>query len=226
MRLLLFLVYFLLTGCCENKAVHVQEMNGIDISHFQGLVDWNQLQDQSIQFVIIKASQGNHYIDKHYQSNWKKSQSTTLWRGAYHYLDPEYSGISQALHFIKTTQGNFGEFAPVVDLEAFEDKKVEDVIGVLAEYLAIIEQKTGCLAIIYTSPNFWRQLDDHDYGRHALWLADYAEKPQIPNGWKTWSMWQYTNKGKIQGINGLIDKSKLHYSGTPKKPIFCDKRNG
>lgn len=198
------------------------EILGIDISHYQGKIDWLKLPTQrNIDFVIIKATQGNTWVDGEYRHNWQQAQNTPLLIGVYHYLDTRIDGTAQAEHFIKTTQGQFGDFSPVVDIEALEHEKADDVIGVLAAFIAIIEQHSQCQPIIYTSHGFWSQLHDHDFGKYPLWLADYALQPTLPNGWQDWQLWQFKDNATVSGIKGPVDKSKLKYSSNNKSPLFC-----
>ncbi len=200
----------------------VTELEGIDVSHFQGSIQWEKVAKQNIQFVMIKATQGRDLVDPEFQKNWQATEATNLLRGTYHYLDPKDDGVVQAEHFIKTTQGEFGDFSPVVDIEAFEHETAEEVLGVLAEFLAIVEQHSNCKPIIYTSPNFWLKLQDHEFGQYPLWLADYAKSPKVPNGWKQWNLWQYEDNGNIAGIQSPVDRSKLRSSKHATKPLLCN----
>lgn len=195
----------------------VQPMpQGVDVSHFQGQVDWQAVAaTKEISFAFIKASQGLNTVDPQYQSNWSASSKTGLLRGVYHYLDPSLNGTQQAQHFVQVVQGQLGDFPPVIDIEAFEGKPASEVISVLSDYIAIVKKKYNCKPIIYTSPGFWDQLSDHEFGGYPLWLADYAQTPTLPNGWSSWLFWQFESDGKVSGIQGYVDRDK--FNGTLKQ---------
>ena len=205
------LSFVLLIGCSEHQD-STSSPQGIDVSHYQGDIDWQKVSSQKLQFVFIKATQGNQYVDPHYQQNWQQSAQYDLLRGIYHYLDPSIDAVAQAKHFVNISKGQFGDFPPVIDIEAFENEKASKVINVLQEFIMYIEQHVSCKPIIYTSHGFWDQLNNHQFGDYPLWLADYASKPQLPNGWQQWTFWQFESNANIPGIPNQVDKNK--YNGT------------
>lgn len=196
---------------------------GIDVSHFQGQVDWNRVAEDGVNFVFIKASQGIHTVDPQYRRNWRETATHDLPRGVYHYLDPAVDPSLQAEHFTKTTGGEFGSFPPVIDIEAFEDRDAEEVSHILRRFIEVIENKFACKPIIYTSPNFWDKLHDYEFGSYQLWLADYGKKPKLPDGWSRWTIWQYESDGVVAGINGHVDKSVFHGSRKKLISMSCQK---
>jgi lysozyme len=196
---------------------------GIDVSHFQGTVNWNQVADAGVNFVFIKASQGNHEVDSQYRRNWRETAAHGLPRGVYHYLDPSIDPSLQAEHFLKTTAGEFGSFPPVVDIEAFEGRDAAEVKRALRRFIDVIEKHFACKPIIYTSPDFWDELHDSDFDSYELWLADYAKKPKLPDGWRKWTIWQFESDGVIEGINGRVDKSLFHGSREKLVRMSCEK---
>ncbi len=194
---------------------------GIDVSHFQGEIDWQKVAESSVSFTFIKSSQGDDITDERYQSNWAGSAQYGLLHGVYHYLDPSIDATAQANYFIAVTQGEFGDFPPIVDIEAFEQQTASEVIDTLSTFIDIIEEKYNCKPMIYTSPGFWDQLDNNDFGSYPLWLADYADQPQLPQGWEQWLFWQFSDTGTINGINGDVDQDQFNGTFSQLKKLAC-----
>lgn len=197
------------------------KLTGIDVSHYQGEVDWSTVSQQPIHFVFIKSSQGHATVDSQYKNNWQQTAQTELLRGVYHFLDPSVDATAQAEHFAATTQGDFGDFPPVIDIEAFEKQSADEIIQVLDVFISHLEDRFGCRPMIYTSPGFWDQLDNHRFGEYSLWLADYASQPKLPNGWDNWIFWQFESNGELAGIKGKVDKSRFAGDAEKLQRLKC-----
>lgn len=204
-----------------NKGIK-SPLEGIDVSHYQGDVDWRKVKDEGIIFAFIKASQGQHTVDKKFKRNHQQLESLKMPWGVYHYLDPSIDAYAQAHHFIQTVDKNIGHFPPIVDIEAFEDQSLETIKNVLDTYITLIEKYYNCKPIIYTAPHFWDRLHDHDYGEYGLWLANYAANPHLPAGWDDWLFWQYTSKGQVDGVDGEVDRNQFKGDLNNLKSLKCD----
>ncbi|WP_199610620.1 glycoside hydrolase family 25 protein [Flocculibacter collagenilyticus] len=210
----------------KEQPIHSSEdyLKGIDVSHYQGKVDWHKVASTGVHFAFVKATQGIHTIDKQYHHNWHQTKKAGIKRGVYHYFDPSLDAQQQAKHFLSTTQHDFGELPPVIDIEAFENVSAKQVIDELKLFLSHVSETTMCKPIIYTSPGFWSQLNDHEFGEYALWLAEYSVKPRIPDGWSSWLFWQYSSKGKVHGINSPVDLSYFSSSTQALEALSCSKQ--
>jgi lysozyme len=194
---------------------------GVDVSHYQGLVEWNLVAKHGVAFAFIKATQGERTVDGQYTQNWQSSKKAGLLRGVYHYFDPSIDALKQANHFITTTNKDFGELPPVVDIEAFEDNNAVDIIHALKIYLTKIEKVAGCRPIIYTTHGFWNSLNSNGFSQYPLWLADYAKQAQLPKGWKKWLFWQFKSQGVVPGINGHVDLSYFSEGKHTLEKLAC-----
>ena len=214
-----------LLASCVSMVTHAESTapEGIDVSHYQGDVDWDEVEKDSVSFAFIKASQGQNTVDSKYARNREQVSKTGILYGIYHYLDPSVDAAAQAAHFADVSGGDFGHFPPVVDIEAFENETAAEVIDVLNTFVATVEQQFGCKPMIYTSHGFWNQLDDHDYGGYRLWLADYASNPELPNGWSDWQFWQYQSTGKVDGVAGEVDRSRFNGDVDALGALACGK---
>jgi len=208
------------TSVSQNK----QKLKGVDVSHYQGVINWQGVASEGISFTFIKATQGEKTVDKQYKYNWQASLKSGLRRGVYHYFDPSVDAELQAKHFLNTVQSDFGELPPVVDIESFEKESAEDILKALKVFLSVIEDETSCAPIIYTSTNFWNSLKTHEFGHYLLWLADYAKQSKTPNGWKAWTFWQFESDGKIAGIDGMVDLSYFAHQKSVLESLSCDNK--
>ncbi len=193
----------------DSQSQFVDEYHdGIDISHHQGEIDWCSL-DSSLDFIICKATEGETFIDSKFEKNW---DSIDCIKGCYHFFRPQYSGKKQALLYLSVVNLDSGNIKPIVDVEYtkyWNNKKyIKKYIGNLISFINTIKEKTGQEPIIYTNPNFWETyIQKHYHSDHLLWIADYRKRdtPQVPSKFQDWYIWQYTDKGSVDGINGHVD---------------------
>lgn len=187
-------------------------LQGIDVSHFQGSIDWTKVTKSGISYTMIKASQGTSFVDPNFETNWTGAQKKGLGCGAYHYFLPTESFISQADVFI-TLLKSVGynpesDLRPAVDCEEMDSCSNATYVFALGNFLSLLELFLGVKPMIYTSPSFWNNLGNPNFGSHPLWLADYAETPAIPEPWSAFTIWQYSDSGTVNGIDGPVDLDK------------------
>ncbi len=172
---------------------------GIDVSHYQGDVDWQAVRAAGMEFAFAKATQGTGYVDPRFSRNWQAMKAAGLRRGAYHFFEAGDDPTAQADHFVATV-GTLGpdDLAPVVDVE--RGGGIPSAASVQA-WLDPVEQATGRKPIIYVSPSFANDHLGSGFGAYPLWVADWnVAQPQLPHGWSTWTFWQYADKGAVAGI--------------------------
>ncbi len=194
-------------------------LEGIDISSWQGKIDWARVKSSGVDFAFIKATQGSSYTNPNFHSDWKEAKEQNIPRGAYHFFDPRVPVEKQVLHFVSTVNElHDGDLPPVLDLEneswwlAIAPAKR---ISMVMAWLEAVEAKFGLPPIIYTGFYFAR--DVLKTGRHAelvrykLWIAHYtkAPLPLIPAPWSTFTFWQFTDHAKVAGITGNVDKNRF-----------------
>ncbi len=177
---------------------------GLDISKWQGYINWKLIPEE-YKFVFIKATQGLT-TDPNFNTNWKNCH---LIKSAYHFFNPCINGITQAKYFLSIVTINKGDLPPVIDVEYIRLwRKVNRYTAAknLKLMLDYIENETGVRPIIYTNCNFWNRYVykyfKGDCSKYYLWVANYkdiTEEPCLPDGWKKWTFWQYTDRGKIKG---------------------------
>ena len=180
---------------------------GIDISRYQGKIDWEELKrnnpkETPIYFVYMKASEGKDLRDPKFKSNWKKAKKHGFMRGAYHYFTEGSTGSMQANMFIKNVTLEKGDLPPMVDVEEVPKDKEAFNIELKGLILAL-EGHYGIKPIIYSSPEYRKKyLDDKFYDNYPYWVAHYyVDKPDTDR----WDIWQYTDNEDIPGIDHKVD---------------------
>ena len=193
---------------CQQETIRIDgyEVHGLDVSRYQGAVDWNKVVAQNIDFVFIKATEGNTLIDSQFHNNWKQLSELKVPKGAYHFFRPTVSSVEQAKHFTALVKLDKGDLPPVLDIEITDGVSKSSLINSAKSWIEIVERSCGMKPIIYTSQKFYNTHLEGYFDDHPLWIArynNYAE-PAI-NGINSWTFWQYGNQGRIDGIDGDVD---------------------
>jgi len=192
---------------------------GIDVSRYQPTIDWQRVADSGIAFAFIKASQAN-FGDPLFSKHWAGARAAKVLRGAYHYLVPDLDGAKQAAAFLKILGNDPGELPPVLDIEAKTTNPAQ-YAAYSETWLKIVEDALKRRPVIYTAAWYWNStmLIGGKYPAWApnypLWVAHYPlkegfppltdieegkYKPAMPKSWTTWTIWQYTERGRVDGI--------------------------
>jgi lysozyme len=184
-------------------------MSGIDVSHFQGEIDWFEVRSAGICFAFIKATEGAGMSDPLFGQNWRGAKRAGVLRGAYHFCRPEVNAEVQAQFFLQKLQDDAGELPPVLDLEVLTNCEPEQVIHNAQTWLQIVEDKLATRPILYTGSSFWRKTlkNSTAFSGYPLWIAHYTNgpKPLLPSAWPNWTFWQFAQAGRVAGIQGEVD---------------------
>ncbi len=178
---------------------------GIDVSHWQGTIDWERVADAGIGFVFIKATEGGDYTDPKFAANWAGAARAGIPRGAYHFFRPQTDAAAQAQHFLNTVQLRAGDLPPVLDVEVTDGRSAAAIAAGVRTWLETVERATGRRPILYTRAGFWNQVGG-GFGVYPLWVAHYGvSEPAIPSGWSGWTFWQHSDAGRVDGIAADVD---------------------
>ena len=193
---------------------------GIDVSHWDAGIDWPKVRATGQRFVFAKATEGINYKDDTFKDNWFGAKSAGLLRGAYHFFRCNVDAKKQADYFIDFVKAakDDGELPPVLDLETNDGMTKEKIVVAAKVWLDRVEAAFGKKPIIYSGQYFLQDYLVQPGGGpppwakdYPLWLAQYPNqfvegaKPFLPRGWFSWSFWQYSDKGRINGINAAVD---------------------
>jgi lysozyme len=190
---------------------------GIDVSHYQGLVDWGEVAAGGELFAYCKATEGAGVVDAYLPGNWSGIKQAGLLRGAYHFFHPDQDATAQANNFLaalaKVNGGTAvlapGDLPPTLDLEVTGSLVAADVLAAAATWLGLVAAATGRTPVVYTFFSFWSGTlgNPKALAEYPLWIARYtsAPSPGVIGGWPTWTFWQYSQSGTVNGIGGPVD---------------------
>lgn len=183
--------------------------NGIDVSQWQGEIDYAQVRDAGIKIVYIKATEGQNFIDPYFEENYINAKSNGLKIGFYHFLvaRTEEAARLEARHFVTTIAGKEVDCKLAMDFESFGDLSVQEINNISEIFLQEVESLSGKNAVIYSDTSNARNVFSEELTRYPLWVAEYGvSEPQDNGKWENWQGWQYTDSGRVSGINGNVDR--------------------
>jgi len=196
-------------------------IEGIDVSNWQGRIDWAKVRGAGKRFVIAKASEGIGYEDASYDRNKSGALAEGIAFGAYHFARPENDPIKEADWFVKVAGYQRGMLIPTLDLERTGGRGPKGLTNWTKAWLNRVYERLGVRAMIYTSPSFWRENLDNtawfaNNGYAVLWVAHWkTTSPSVPAsnwGGRSWTFWQYSSTGSVPGISGNVDLDRYRYT--------------
>lgn len=178
---------------------------GIDVSHYQGQIDWTKVAGCGVKFAWIKATDGDSVCDPMLNANLEGATAAGLVIGLYHFWRPQFSPQSQADLFMAHAEG--GTHLEAIDIEVgtlLEDNQQEAL-----EFLYLIDDplRTATQPFVYVSPGYAQvNLTDPAWLQYPLWIAHYTEASQ-PNilKWPEWTFWQRQANGSVDGVSTAVD---------------------
>jgi GH25 family lysozyme M1 (1,4-beta-N-acetylmuramidase)/LysM repeat protein len=193
---------------------------GIDVSYWNAGIDWPKVRATGQRFIFAKATEGDFYADPTFDDNWRGAKSAGLLRGAYHFfrcnVDPKKQA-NKFIDYVKSMNDN-GELPAVLDLETNDGQTKDKVIARVKTWLDQVEAALGRKPIIYSRPIFLQDHFSEAGGGPPTWAKDYpfwvayypnvyvdGSQPVLPRGWFKWTFWQYSQTGRVNGINAKVD---------------------
>ena len=178
------------------------ELQGVDVSHFQGDIDWPMMEAQGISFAYIKATEGSSYVDSCLEANYQGIKDIGIEYGFYHFLSLESAPKTQMENYKAAVEGLEMGLVPGIDIEWYGDmrqnppeKKV--VLDALRQMVSLMEEEYGQKPVIYTTQTFYLKYflgEDLDC---PLWIRNVYFTP-----FQDWTIWQYTDRAVMEGYNG------------------------
>lgn len=185
------------------------EIHGIDVSRYQQVINWEEVQRMEskgvrIGFAFIKATEGITRQDRQFKRNWRESREQAIPRGAYHFFVPGRDPALQARNFIRQVSLMEGDLPPVLDIELAGRLSIEQLRDDCQTWLDLVEKHYGVTPIIYTNISFYTKYFDKGFEKYPLWIAHYLQ-PNQPRIEKTWILWQHSETGRVDGIRSAVD---------------------
>lgn len=201
----------------------------IDISHYDGSINFKQVKASGQECIFIKATESTSDIDPRFFTNWQQAKDANLLISPYHFFRLWANPITQAEHFIH--QLSLVGYDPKIELPPAMDLEDTTLINLkgkakiresVTSFLNVLKMKYSIYPFIYGSPSYLNQWLGDGYGGHPLWIAHYDVKtPTIPQGWHDYAIWQYTDNAILSDIGtGFLDVNRLNPKFTlPNKGI-------
>lgn len=196
-------------------------VHGIDVSRWQGDINWRQARSSGVSFAYIKATEGGDVADPRFDEYWAQTKQTGIMRGAYHYFYFCRPAAQQARWFIKHVPRDSGALPHVLDMEWTPHSRTctkrPDGVTVRREakrFLDILEAYYGRRPIIYTTVDFYRDTGIGHLAGTEFWLRSVAGHPAQVHPGARWAMWQYSGTGRVPGIEGDVDLNVFRGSPT------------
>lgn len=193
-------------------------VHGVDVSRWQGEIDWPRLRGQGANFAYIKATDGGDHLDPMFRKNWRGAAEAGLRRGAYHFFYWCRTAGEQADWFIRNVPKVAGALPPVIDVEWNGESSCkrrpsrEKVLEKMQVFMDKLERHYGQRPIIYTAPDFYRDNLQGAFPNHHFWLRAVAQHPSKVYPGRKWLLWQYSGSGLSHGVDGRIDLNVFHGS--------------
>jgi lysozyme len=191
-------------------------VHGVDVSRWQGEINWPKLRSQGANFAYIKATDGGDHLDPMFRKNWRAAHEAGLRRGAYHFFYWCRTAGEQADWFIRNVPKVAGALPPVIDVEWNGESRCRKrpsrakVLEKMQVFMDKLEAHYGQRPIIYTAPDFYRDNLSDAFPNHPFWLRSVAAHPSKVYPDRKWVFWQYSGSGLSHGVEGRIDLNVFH----------------
>jgi GH25 family lysozyme M1 (1,4-beta-N-acetylmuramidase) len=179
----------------------MERVAGIDVSRWQGKIDWTKVAAAGYHYAIIRATIGDDYTDPRFLENWHGAQNAGLLVSAYHVIAPKAAAERQIAHFFAVL-GNLKADLPLcMDVEREDGTALETITRCVKACLLNTEDRDQRKPIIYTARWFWDRyvLPAPEWRTYDLWVASYTSSAILPRDWKSWRFWQYSESGAVPG---------------------------
>lgn len=203
LALLLALAPPSLTSFAASRVYH-----GIDVSEWQGDIDFEAVRQSGIDAVYIRAGEGSDYVDAYFESHYQGALAAGLKIGYYHYVTAqnEEEAREQARFFYSLIRGKTVDLYPAMDFESFPGLDVEEINAIGAAFMETLNDCLGYTPSLYSDTNNTASVWDSSFSSYPLWVAEYG--PAVPSNtgyWATWDGFQYSDAGNVPGITGQVD---------------------
>ncbi|MGE7370139.1 GH25 family lysozyme [Neorhizobium sp. NPDC001467] len=186
-------------------------VHGVDVSRWQGEIDWPKLRSQGANFAYIKATDGGDHLDPMFATNWRRAKDAGIRRGAYHFFYWCRTAGEQADWFIRNVPRDPDALPPVIDVEYNGESACKmrlskaRVVEKMQVFMDKLERHYGQRPVIYTAPDFYKDNLRGEFENYPFWLRAVAQHPSVVYPGRKWAFWQYSGSGLSHGVTGKID---------------------
>lgn len=207
--LLLICVFCMQPFCLGFGPSELPLYDGIDVSIWQGTINYEKVANSGVEIVYIRSSEGNSFVDPYYLRNYNNAKQNGLKVGFYHYLTAttEQEAIEQADFFVSLVGGLEADCRLAMDFEQFNGLNIEEINNVSLTFLQRVEEKSGKEVVIYSDTyNAINTFSEELAIKYPIWIAEYdVEEPENNGKWNSWVGFQYSDIGEVPGIDAKVD---------------------
>lgn len=197
----------MLTTCQREEVAERYEVLGIDVSRYQGVIDWDTVAATGHRFAFFKASEGSQLRDPAFRVNWIEAKRVGIIRGAYHYFLPHVSVERQLSNYIDLVKLEPGDLPPVLDVEGLGLLSGQQLVKHVRRWLLLAETHYCVKPILYTGTNFYNRHLAGQFDDYPLWLARYGYREPNTVCGRDYEFWQFTDRAEVRGILGDVDRN-------------------
>lgn len=190
--------------------IEAEEEEGIDVSEWQGSINFQQVREAGIDCVYIKATEGFDYYDPYYRTNYENAKANGINLGFYHFLTAKTTeeAYEQANFFVSAISGMEVQMKFALDYEEFYDLNKNTISEIALTFMNRVSELTGEECVMYASAYYANNSFNEDVNKYALWVAEWGvSTPTLTGPWDSYDGWQYTDKGLVSGISTYVDRS-------------------
>lgn len=209
------------------KVVVDMSYDGLDVSRHQKDIDWEEVaKDKNVKYVYVKATEGATFVDPRYYANIEGAHRVGIKVGAYHFLRTGTRVQDQFDNFTRTVKKNEQDLIPLLDVEVKQGWSNQQLRDSVKLFLDLLEDYYGCKPMIYTSSSFFNTILGRAFVEYPLFIARYAtNEPRLDNG-AQWIMWQFSEKGRVRGIDHAVDLSRFNKGRSLRDILIKDNKLG
>ena len=185
---------------------------GIDVSSWQGEIDFSQVKASGIEVVYIKSSEGFRSVDSYFEQNYANAKNAGLKVGLYHYVTARSveDAVRQANFFVSSISGKNPDCKLAMDFESFGSLGREEINQIALTFMQTVKNVSGKDVIIYSDEYNANSTFESNLAIYPLWVAQYeVSEPTVREHWSNWAGWQYTDRGEVPGISSYVDRDKF-----------------
>jgi len=197
----------------QKRKVSTTQIDGIDISHHNGRIDWGKVKKRhkDIKFVYIKATEGATWEDSNYDYNLKHARKKGFLVGSYHFFNYRCDAQTQFNNFKRNIDVSKQDIIPMVDFEKYGTvKNAPNAVKELKHFCKLVKSHFGVYPMIYTNERIYNDFLWEDFSKYHLFIANYKRQKPSLKGNARYTIWQYSERGRIEGVKENVDLNLFH----------------
>lgn len=215
----IFLIYLLAPSSMALSPSSEPTYAGIDVSGYQGDINYSEVAQAGIEVVYMKSSEGSNYVDSHFERNYTEAKRNGLRVGVYHFLTARSveQANQQAQFFVSLISGKSIDCRLAMDFESFGNLNRQQINQISIAFIRRVEELSGKEVVVYSNTYDATYIFEGEVTNYPLWVAQYGvNEPQDNGNWNSWVGWQYADNGEVNGIDARVDLNRF------TKEIFLD----